>query len=482
MRDSRAIPALRTFAILLGSYAFFWHARDWNVSSRLMLTYALVDRGTVSINGLEDHTRDRARLGDRFYSDKQPGFSLLAVPVYAVGKSVFGLPAHPLERKGPTLTHWTSDYWITLFTSGLLSALAGALLVVLSMDLGCGPRRALLIGLAYGLAMPAYVYATLSVGHQATAFLLLGAFASLRKAAGGSRPRAWGGLAGLMAAMAAVVELQVGPASAVLGFYLIFLVMARRVPPSCLATFALGASVPTAMLLVYNVAAFGSPFDMGYFHEDLAEFRKVHGAANPLGLRGIDWARTPDLLWGEHRGLLVFAPILLLTPLGLIALAVRKRWETLIVSVSICLAVFLVNLSYPEWTGGWSTGPRLLVPLLPFAILPVAALLAEGWRSVTALAIVLAIVGGVEMLLFQGVGGRIPNGPGVFSHPLREVVWPLWRGDPLPRWREGVRFDRTLLSATWPGVWQFLPLVLGQMVAIGIAVRPRPKGTQVPQK
>ena len=41
-------------------------------------------------------------------------------------------------------------------------------------------------------------------------------------------------------------------------------------------------------------------------------------------------------------------------------------------------AVFLVNLSYPEWTGGWSTGPRLLVPLLPFAMLPVAALLATG--------------------------------------------------------------------------------------------------------
>ena len=39
-----------------------------------------------------------------------------------------------------------------------------------------------------------------------------------------------------------------------------------------------------------------------------------------------------------------------------------------------------MNLSYPEWTGGWSTGPRLLVPLLPFAMLPVASLLAVGGR------------------------------------------------------------------------------------------------------
>ena len=47
-----------------------------------------------------------------------------------------------------------------------------------------------------------------------------------------------------------------------------------------------------------------------------------------------------------------------------------------------CLACLLVNVFYPEWTGGWSTGPRLLVPLLPFAILPIAGLLAgEGLTS-----------------------------------------------------------------------------------------------------
>ena len=56
------------------------------------------------------------------------------------------------------------------------------------------------------------------------------------------------------------------------------------------------------------------------------------------------------------------------------------------ISASACLAVFLVNLSYPEWTGGWSTGPRLLVPLLPFAMLPAAAVLAVGGRGVTAAA------------------------------------------------------------------------------------------------
>ena len=78
----------------------------------------------------------------------------------------------------------------------------------------------------------------------------------------------------------------------------------------------------------------------------------------------------------------------------------------------VVAAIFLVNLSYPEWTGGWSTGPRLLVPLIPFAMIPVASLMAGGsrWAKLATIAAAcLALIGGVEMLLFQGAGGRIPH-------------------------------------------------------------------------
>ena len=58
----RRRPEVWVFLVLLGSYAYFWQSRDWNCASRLMLTYALVDRGTVAIDGLEDHTHDRAKV------------------------------------------------------------------------------------------------------------------------------------------------------------------------------------------------------------------------------------------------------------------------------------------------------------------------------------------------------------------------------------------------------------------------------------
>ena len=136
--------------------------------------------------------------------------------------------------------------------------------------------------------------------------------------------------------------------------------------------------MPTLILLGYNQLAFGSPWDMGYFHHATAEFAGVHSEANPLGLRRPDPALALALLWGRYRGLLFYAPIVPLVPFGLVGSGAAAAWGVAVVSAAAMAAVFAVNLSYPEWTGGWSTGPRLLVPLLPFAMLPVAALLGAG--------------------------------------------------------------------------------------------------------
>ena len=187
-------PALGVFVILLASYAFFWHSRDWNTASRLMLTYAIVDRGTVTITGLDGQTEDKALFQGQYYSDKLPGYPLLAALPYAVAKHVLRLPDHPLNKKA--FPYWAADYWITLGTSGVLTAWTAALLVVAARELGCRRCQAGLIGLAYGLSTPAYVYATLAYGHQASAFALFASFLLLwtkEKAAPsrrGSSPRA----------------------------------------------------------------------------------------------------------------------------------------------------------------------------------------------------------------------------------------------------------------------------------------------------
>jgi hypothetical protein len=286
-------------------------------------------------------------------------------------------------------------------------------------------------------------------------------------------------LAGFLAAYAAVIEIQVGPVSAILGFYLLAQCVSGHRRPDSLALFAVGAMFPTLILLTYNQLAFGSPWDMGYFHHATKAFADVHNADNPYGLSFPDrfWRKLLALLLGPYRGLTFYAPILWLTIPGWVVLIVRRQWDLAVVTLSVVVAVTLVNLFYPEWTGGWSTGPRLLVPSIPFAILPVAALVAGDSRATTVAAIfalVLGLAGGALMLLFQSVGGRIPHD---YGDPLVQTVWPICTGQvPLPYWCDGERFTRNVVSLAAPARvarlnpgWsfvQFIPLVLAQGLAI----------------
>ena len=294
-------------------------------------------------------------------------------------------------------------------------------------------------------------------------------------------------LAGFLAAYASVIELQLAPVSVILGLYLMVQWIHEQRRFGRLFLFALGALIPTLLLLTYNQIAFHSPWDMGYFHHATEQFARVHDRNNPLGLMEPDWRKVGPLLWGRYRGLLFFAPILILAAPGWVVLMVRRRWSLAVVSMLVVAAIFLVNLSYPEWTGGWSTGPRLLVPLIPFAMIPVAGLLAgrTRWaRAATIAGACLALAGGVEMLLFQGAGGRIPDKEGdhrghhrLLNEPLAEQVWPLWTGkDPHPYWQFHEQFCQNLVSLRlsdhlnrlaprWRFV-QFLPLILAQVLAV----------------
>ena len=288
----------------------------------------------------------------------------------------------------------------------------------------------MILGLAYGLATPAYVYATLAYGHQASAFALFTSFFLIWRQQT-PRDTLLLVLAGFLAAYAAVIELQVGPVSAILGLYLLAQCLRSQRRPDALAYFAMGAVVPTLILLAYNQLAFGSPFDMGYFHHATKQFADVHNPGNPLGLRIPRSLRRKLLavLWGRYRGLTFYAPILLLTVPGWIVLFVRRCWDLAIVTMLVVVAVVLVNLFYPEWTGGWSTGPRLLLPI--DSLCHARRGRSAGERIAACAAsrrsrrLLLAVFGGVEMLLFQGAGGRIPH---FVNDPLVMDVWPRWIG------------------------------------------------------
>ena len=86
------------------------------------------------------------------------------------------------------MKYWPADYWITLGTSGLLHRLdRGVCWCCWPGSWAARPAVSPCVGLAYGLATPAYVYATLAYGHQAVAFALLASFLLIRKKAAAVR-------------------------------------------------------------------------------------------------------------------------------------------------------------------------------------------------------------------------------------------------------------------------------------------------------
>jgi len=438
---TRPDVAFLLFLTLLGTYAYFWQSRDWNTSTRLMLTYSLGDRRRLEIDGLEEQCGHRevnwftgrseivagdiARVGSHFYTDKAPGQSLMGVPVYLAGKLAFGLRDHPLDVKA--IQYWPSDYFVTLGTSGVMTAALAVVIYAFALRLGTSHMGGVLLGLAYGLATPALVYATLFYGHQAAAFCTLTGFFLLYRAAHEGRANLWNMvLAGLLAGYTVVVEYQTAGISAVLGVYAV--VAIRRVRP--VFVFVCAAALAAGLLAAYNYRAFGNPLELSYAHEVSRQFQAVHSKDNPLGLRLPPWETVREigrqLLWGEYRGLALYASVTVGAPLGLIALLWRRYWGVALVAFSAAVWMLFVNVSYPLWEGGMCTGPRFVLPALPFMVLALAGLVGYSWRGFwTTLLAAAVLVGGLFMIACVAVGGRFPPG---LAHPVRELVIPHWLG------------------------------------------------------
>ena len=87
---SKRSPSTRNQRI---GFAFFWFIvlalafiiptePNFNTESHLYVTYSIVDHHTLNIDAYHRSLGDESYWHGHYYSDKAPGLSLLAVPVY----------------------------------------------------------------------------------------------------------------------------------------------------------------------------------------------------------------------------------------------------------------------------------------------------------------------------------------------------------------------------------------------------------------
>lgn len=259
-------------------------------------------------------------------------------------------------------------------------AAAASVLVFFRLARRCGrsDRSALVAALLYGLGSLAWWYAGSDFSEPLATLLALLSLDLLtrsdRRLVGPPRPdaSAVAGLALGLSILAHVTSVLFVPL-----FALYAGARSRTTGPTLrggvarLLRFAGGLAVPLAALALYNAARFGSPFETGRAVDPAA------AAALGYGRFVAPWAGLHGLLLSSGKGVLLYCPAVLLGVVAWPALRRRHRILADVLAGSVLTRLFFVA-ARSDWHGGFALGPRLLVPTIPFLLLPVAAWLAEG--------------------------------------------------------------------------------------------------------
>lgn len=351
-----------------------------------------------------------------FYSNKPPGTSLLAVPVYFI--------AYHLERA----LGWSPDHWwvinVNLWLCSLFTvSLASAICVVLVWQTGRDlfpqhPRAALAAALVFGFGTPFFPFGTLLFDHNLTAALLLGSFRATRA----DRPFLAGGLAGIAAVtnyLAAIPGVAFG----------VWALCRHR----CHAwRYIVGVVPPAIALLTYNTVALGSPFTLNTSFQN-PMFKETAPAF--LGMFTLpSWFATQVITISPWRGIFVLAPALILAVAALFRWPSEHRAERRLI-VGIAAFFFLINISFNGFHGGMAAGPRYLVPALPFLCIALVPAFAH-WPIAGGL---LSMIGIVQQFLLTVTDALNPVG--ITDH--------AWQNHP-DEWKEKLGGNSIVWRYAWP--------------------------------
>ena len=311
-----------------------------------------------------------------FHPNKPPGTSFLAVPAYF---AIF----HVERALGLNPDHWFTlnlNCWLTtIFSVGLASALACVLFFRIAREFAGGAALpALLATLALAFGTTFFPFSTLLFDHNLTAALLLGGFYCVRQALPAASWRLF--LGGFCAGLAAITNYIAAVIVIFLGLYVLLTRAASSTPPGWswrrALIYSAGVVPPFLAICAYNAINFGSPFALNTdFQNPL--FKDPSGSLGMFLLpqTGQDWAHLSYvatlLSISPYRGVFYLAPILVL---GLFGWFVWFRKKTFVAEARLGIAIFafffIVNVTFNGYHGGFSAGPRYLVPGLPFLALP----------------------------------------------------------------------------------------------------------------
>jgi hypothetical protein len=379
--------------LVLGVYLLTMSGHTYSTDEETMLasSWALVESGRWDIHpsGSWVHTQG---VDGRYYSVFGPGQQFAAIPWVAVGLLVDGL--FPSELSGFPLRLVLSTF-NALIVAGLC-----ALLAAVGMALGYSEKASLTLGGTMAFATFLWPHSRTFFAEPMVALLFLASFYLVLRPGNSARVTVSGNLrrftsplalSGLLFSLSLLFKVQYAVAPPAFLIYIYLKSKAQRripstpevqsspiAPRSSLLAWLSGLALGLLPLLIYNWLIFGNPLRTGYGSELAALFK------TPL------WEGAFGLLLSPGKGLVWFALPVVLSVAGARRFFLRHKAEFLFV-LGLALTLIIFFGMFHLWWGGGSWGPRFLVPLVPFALLPALPVLQRAMQKPSFVARRLAI-------------------------------------------------------------------------------------------
>jgi len=346
-----------------------------------------IAEGHPFIDRYANETCDLVRSDGHYYAAKGPALDIWTAPFYLVLRAAHAVPKNPNAHLRypdamagvPLRAIWQIGLWAVV-----LPALGLLLLMRRTVD-RLEPGLGIAVAAILGLATIVLPFSTLLFAHVPAAAL---AFLSFALLFGRDRTPLRVAAAGAAAGLAIATDLPLAVPAVVLGLY------AAAGAPRLrrLVAFAAGGVVGMLPLWVFNVWAFGNPLHLAYAGEP------GQGAAGSWQQTGFFGQGLPSFrvlveVLLSQRGLLVVTPVVAAAAAGTLLLWRRGlRSEAGLVATLTVVELIWNSARQPTAfaIGGWSPGPRFLIPLLPFLCFALAPALRRRPATVGALALVSA--------------------------------------------------------------------------------------------
>jgi hypothetical protein len=435
--------------VYMWAFPYFPAIRSANELPRVYLVKAIADDHTFMIdNGVRrwGPTADVSPSGGHWYSNKAPGSSLLAVPVYKAVSWIGGEPS------------LAETLWWSRVVTGVIPALLFLWLLWGFLErFTPDPWVRRLVVIAYALGSMAMTYSILYYSHQLAAICIASAWIFLVDIVDGKRRMRWMAAVGFLAGASPLVDYQAAFAGVPLAVYMV-VKLPRRDFARAIGIAAAAAAIPIAFLLWYHTVCFGGPLRTGY--DASQTFAHFHQQGF-LGISELKWERFYGSLFKADNGLLVLSPWLLLAIPGGVALWRRGERATTITCAAIAVIFILFISSIAFWRGGWGVGPRYITALLPFCV-PFVAVAVDTWRTRPLLAGTLCgtMVSAVFVYCLSSL--TFPYWPDSLNNPLYEVTLRLLSDDAVA--------PNLAFAVGVHGVAGIAPLLAGIAALLGFAL------------